>query len=140
MKSYLDGLDLFTEIQGDNLVVECPTFRSDLNIREDIAEEVARIHGYNNFESTIPKCDAKKIGKSEKQKMEDKVRAALVASGINESISYSFGSTKVFDKLLIPQEDVYKRQELDLVVISPSAKPMVCRIMDFGKFVYEQQK
>lgn len=109
MKSYLDGLDLFTEIQGDNLVVECPTFRSDLNIREDIAEEVARIHGYNNFESTIPKCDAKKIGKSEKQKMEDKVRAALVASGINESISYSFGSTKVFDKLLIPQDSSLRK-------------------------------
>ncbi len=29
---------------------------------------------------------------------------------------------------------------LDLVEISPSAVPPVCRIMDFGKFQYEQQK
>ncbi len=32
------------------------------------------------------------------------------------------------------------QKELDLVVLSPNAKPMVCKIMDFGKFVYEQQK
>ncbi len=30
--------------------------------------------------------------------------------------------------------------ELDLVEISPNAKPPVCKIMDFGKFKYEQQK
>ena len=31
-------------------------------------------------------------------------------------------------------------KELDLVMISPNANPPVCRIMDFGKFIYEQQK
>lgn len=31
-------------------------------------------------------------------------------------------------------------EELDLVEISPSAKPPVCRIMDFGKYKYQQQK
>ena len=30
--------------------------------------------------------------------------------------------------------------ELDLVMISPNAKPPVCKIMDYGKFVYEQSK
>ena len=29
---------------------------------------------------------------------------------------------------------------LDLVEISPNANPPVCKIMDFGKFKYEQQK
>lgn len=33
-----------------------------------------------------------------------------------------------------------EESELDLVMISPSAKPPVCKIMDFGKFVYEQSK
>ena len=31
-------------------------------------------------------------------------------------------------------------QGLDLVEVSPTAKPPVCRIMDFGKFKYEQKK
>ena len=29
---------------------------------------------------------------------------------------------------------------LDLVNVAPTAKPPVCRIMDYGKFRYEQQK
>jgi len=32
------------------------------------------------------------------------------------------------------------QQELDLVEIAPQAKPPVCKIMDYGKFKYEQQK
>lgn len=35
---------------------------------------------------------------------------------------------------------IAEEKELDLVVISPNAKPPVCKIMDFGKYVYEQQK
>ena len=33
-----------------------------------------------------------------------------------------------------------EEQHLDLVEIAPKAKPPVCRIMDFGKYRYEQQK
>ena len=36
--------------------------------------------------------------------------------------------------------EIAHKKELDLVVMSPNAKPMVCKIMDFGKFVCEQQK
>ncbi len=35
---------------------------------------------------------------------------------------------------------IAEEKELDLVMISPNAKPPVCKIMDFGKFIYEQQK
>ncbi len=31
-------------------------------------------------------------------------------------------------------------KELDLVEIAPTAKPPVCKIMDFGKYIYEQRK
>ena len=33
-----------------------------------------------------------------------------------------------------------EEKDLDLVMISPNAKPPVCKIMDYGKFVYEQSK
>lgn len=33
-----------------------------------------------------------------------------------------------------------EESDLDLVMISPNAKPAVCKIMDYGKFVYEQSK
>ncbi|WP_143051208.1 translation initiation factor IF-3 [Salipaludibacillus aurantiacus] len=36
--------------------------------------------------------------------------------------------------------DMAKNAELDLVMVAPNAKPPVCRIMDYGKYRFEQQK
>ncbi|MFS4467583.1 translation initiation factor IF-3 [Maribacter sp. 2210JD10-5] len=36
--------------------------------------------------------------------------------------------------------DISKELELDLVEISPKAKPPVCKIIDYKKFLYEQKK
>jgi len=46
-----------------------------------------------------------------------------------------FGIVSVSDALEEASE-----AELDLVEISPNAKPPVCKIMDYGKFKYEEQK
>lgn len=35
---------------------------------------------------------------------------------------------------------IAEEKDLDLVMISPGAKPPVCRIMDYGKYIYEQSK
>lgn len=37
-------------------------------------------------------------------------------------------------------QDVARDAELDLVEVAPNANPPVCRVMDFGKFVYERAK
>jgi len=36
--------------------------------------------------------------------------------------------------------EIAKTRELDLVLVAPNAKPPVCRIMNYGKYRYEQQK
>jgi len=36
--------------------------------------------------------------------------------------------------------EIAKTRNLDLVLVAPGAKPPVCRIMDYGKYRYEQQK
>lgn len=44
---------------------------------------------------------------------------------------------------VLPTKEALKmaeEKELDLVMISPGAKPPVCKIMDYGKFIYEQAK
>ena len=45
------------------------------------------------------------------------------------------GVVRVIEALRMAEE-----AELDLVEISPTAEPPVCRIMDYGKYVYEQGK
>ena len=109
MKVYLDRLELATEIIGNFLIVQVPTHRSDINIREDIAEEIARIYGYDNIPSTIPNCETVRSGKSEKQKLEDKVVLSLIGSALNQSISYSFVSPKIFNKILVPENSELRK-------------------------------
>ncbi|MBQ6820428.1 MAG: translation initiation factor IF-3 [Clostridium sp.] len=44
---------------------------------------------------------------------------------------------------IIPTRDAQKiadEKELDLVMISPNANPPVCKVMDLGKYIYEQAK
>lgn len=36
--------------------------------------------------------------------------------------------------------EIARQQDLDLVMVSPTANPPVCKIMDYNKFIYEQSK
>lgn len=62
---------------------------------------------------------------------EIRVREVRVVSGTGEQL----GIMQTRDALHSAME-----QQLDLVEVAPMAKPPVCRIMDFGKFKYEQSK
>jgi phenylalanyl-tRNA synthetase beta chain len=109
MKEYLDRLDLLTTINGDTLEIKVPTFRSDINIKEDVAEEIARIFGYNNVPTTVMDSISLRGGKNKKQKLEDKIIETLIGCGLNQAISYSFVSPKVFDKILIPEASTLRK-------------------------------
>ena len=104
MKECLDSVDLKTVIDGDTLKITIPTFRIDIDIKEDIAEEVARIYGYNNIEGTIFKVQTEREPKYRKEILDDKVVEIMTASGLNQSISYSFISRKAFDKIGLAED------------------------------------
>ena len=54
MTGKLERLGFEVSIEGDNLHITVPTWRStgDVSIPEDIIEEVARMHGFDNFDAT----------------------------------------------------------------------------------------
>jgi len=62
---------------------------------------------------------------------EIRAREVRLTSATNEPL----GIVQLRDALQMAAE-----QNLDLVEVAPTAKPPVCRIMDFGKFKFEQQK
>lgn len=104
MKKYLDLLELKTEINEDNLDITIPTFRIDIGIKEDIAEEVARIYGYDKIPTTIYSASTGREPKYKNQILRDLIVDVMVSSRLNQSISYSFISPKVFDKINLPQD------------------------------------
>src|SRR5471030_2013886 len=108
MKRCLDSVDLFTKIDGDNLIVTASTFRIDIAIREDIAEEVARIYGYDNIPTTIFKIATDREPRYKKGILDNKIVLLVTSSGLNQSISYSFVSPKVFDKINLPEDSALR--------------------------------
>lgn len=82
-----------------------PTFRGDIEGMADVAEEVARIYGYDRIPSTMMMGEVVVGGKNRKQKLEDAVRDALTAAGLYETITYSFIDPKENDMVRIPADD-----------------------------------
>jgi phenylalanyl-tRNA synthetase beta chain len=81
-----------------------PSFRQDLIRNADIAEEVARFYGYDKIPTTLPGGSA--MGKlPHKLRIEQKARDIAEYCGFSQGMCYSFESPKVFDRLLIPQDD-----------------------------------
>ena len=87
------------EEAGEILV---PTFRQDLERPADIAEEVARFFGYDNIPMTLPSGEATTGGLPYKLRVEETARQIAQFCGFSESMTYSFESPKVFDRLRIP--------------------------------------
>lgn len=101
MKEILARLEF--EVKDDKVYV--PTFRGDIESMADIAEEVARIYGYDKIPTTMMKGCVTVGGKSKKQHLEDVIRDSLTAVGLYEVTTYSFIDPKENDMILMPQED-----------------------------------
>lgn len=67
-----------------------PSYRFDIAIEEDLIEEVARLHGYDHIPATPPTARLTMLEAPERQLHLDKLRDALVASGYQEVVTYSF--------------------------------------------------
>ena len=106
MIGYFEKIDLPVDKAAKEIIV--PTWRQDVNVLADVAEEVARFYGYDNIPTTLPASAATKGGLSEKLRVENIVRNVAEQSGFCEAMTYSFESPKVFDKLLISQEDALR--------------------------------
>ncbi|MDO4156631.1 MAG: phenylalanine--tRNA ligase subunit beta [Oscillospiraceae bacterium] len=91
------------EIEVDGNTCIAPSFRIDLERPADLAEEVARIYGYNNIPSTVIKGIAN-ASLTPKQKFRRTLENATVAVGCYGILTYSFISPKYFDKISLPAD------------------------------------
>ncbi len=92
------------DVDENNMTVTAPTFRPDIECEVDLAEEIARIYGYNEIPSTPMRGVVTCGGKNAKQKLEDKVKNILAYQGMYEIMTYSFTNPNIFDKLLVPAD------------------------------------
>ena len=99
MVKYLNLLEV--EVEGDEIKV--PSFRPDLNLMADIAEEVGRSYGYNEIPITAFKTSTQG-GYSPEMKLETKAGTLCRGLGYSEIITYSFVSPAIFDQIRLPSD------------------------------------
>ncbi|ALO07179.1 Phenylalanine--tRNA ligase beta subunit [Streptomyces venezuelae] len=99
------GCDVYGQ---DELVVTVPSWRPDLNVPNDLAEEVIRLEGYENLPSTLPKPPAGR-GLTERQRTYRRVGRALAGAGYVEALNYPFIGTQALDNLGLDADDARRR-------------------------------
>lgn len=83
---------------GDVIV---PSIRIDVESDADLAEEIARIYGYDNIPTTQPRGLAQAKLTNE-QKYQKKLSNIMLGIGCNEIVTYSFISPKAYDRINLP--------------------------------------
>ncbi|MEN2998689.1 MAG: phenylalanine--tRNA ligase subunit beta, partial [Brevinematia bacterium] len=108
IKSILTFLGFELQTKGDEVIVKVPPYRKDVFIEEDIVEEVARIFGYDNVPSTIPRIEKNPEIPSNVLKLEQVVRSNLVAQGLTEVMNFSFISEKDAELFMLGKDLLVK--------------------------------
>ena len=104
------------ELKLEDGEVIVPSFRQDLEGMADLAEEVARFYGYDKIPTTLPSGEATTGKLPFKLRIEEKARDIAEFCGFSQGMCYSFESPKVFDKLLLAQDDVLRNA---IVIANP---------------------
>jgi phenylalanyl-tRNA synthetase beta chain len=111
----LNNLNFAPTINGDELTLQIPAYREDMESYPDVAEEVIRMYGYDHVVPTfLPTAQVTMGGLNLRQKTELKLKQALCAAGAYEGIHYSFFSPSDLDLLRLP-EDAPERNAIKLI-------------------------
>ena len=104
------GVGIETVSSDHGLKALIPSYRSDLVIEADLAEEIARLYGYNRIEPSLLSGKGTTLGgRSREQKYLEKIKDQMIAQGFFEACTYSFESPKQMDKLLVPATHPLRR-------------------------------
>ena len=103
MVKYLNLLEI--EVEGDTIQV--PSFRPDLNLMADVAEEIGRSYGYNEIATTAFKTSTQG-GYSPFMLLESKAGSLCRSLGYSEIITYSFVSPAIFDQIRLPEDSALR--------------------------------
>ena len=95
-----------------NLDVTIPTWRWDTETETDIAEEVARLHGYENIERTVPTAN-EAGGLSAHQKDRRLVREVLVGAGCYETQPMPFVAAGALAAVGLPEDGISLSNPVD---------------------------
>lgn len=98
--------DLEFEVKDGKIYV--PSFRSDVEHKADISEEIARFYGFDKI-AVRELQGAADGGLDDFQKFEKLIVSRCIALGLSEIVTYSFISPKAYDKIALPSDSALRK-------------------------------
>ncbi len=104
-------VDILTKLEfgitesGDAIEALVPTWRDDVTVMPDIAEEVARIVSYDNIAPTIPVAVLSSGGMTPKKALTKEVTHYLAHAGLSQIITFSFMHKDGLANMMLPEGD-----------------------------------
>lgn len=117
------GMTVREDAQGWR--VQAPSWRFDIAIEEDLIEEVARIHGYDEVPVVAPRGELVLAAGNERQTPLARLRERLAAQGVQEAITFAFGDAGSFERWGMSGQSPVLSNPLsaELAVMRPSLLP-----------------
>jgi phenylalanyl-tRNA synthetase beta chain len=98
------GMDL-SPYEGNSIEGRVPSYRPDLVEEVDLVEEIARLHGFANIPTSMPRAAFSTLPAHSSTKPELEIRNALASQGMTEVVSYSFLSPREIRALGLAEGD-----------------------------------
>jgi phenylalanyl-tRNA synthetase beta chain len=99
METLLGNVEFRVSSDEGQRSVTAPFWRTDIELREDIVEEIGRLYGYDKLPLTLPERDLTPPSKDPLFELKAKIRASLSRAGANEVLTYSFVHGDLLDKV-----------------------------------------
>ena len=98
----LRRLDFDPEVNGEEILSRIPSYRTDITIREDIDEEIARLTDFDDLEGTLPAMPQTIGTLSTAQALRRNIRNVLLNNGLQEVMTYTLVSGRHIAESLSP--------------------------------------
>jgi phenylalanyl-tRNA synthetase beta chain len=99
MKQLLEAVEFDVTVNGEVLTVTAPFWRTDIEQREDVVEEIGRLYGFDHLPLVLPSRVIAPTRKDSLLELKRTIRAQLAKSGANEVLTYSFVHGNLLDKV-----------------------------------------
>ncbi len=90
IETLLQGLGFPLRREDDDFIVTPPAYRYDIEIEEDLIEEIARLHGYDNIPAPAPKGLLEMRPLPEQRRQPMRLRHLIAARDYLEVVNFSF--------------------------------------------------
>lgn len=108
MATLLTNVECQVALDGEMLTVAPPFWRTDIDEKEDVVEEVGRLYGFDKLPLELPMRDITPAPQDELLQQKTRIRSSLIKAGANELLTYSFVHGDLLTKVGQNPEQAYK--------------------------------